>query len=83
MDKFASIAAALIGIIIALLLLPLVGLAVGAFIGFIAGLVFPGTVGLVGTLITSGVVIPAWQVGAILGFVGAFFKTRVATTTKS
>lgn len=83
MDKFATILAAILGIIIALLLLPLVGIAVGAFVGFVAGMVFPGTVGLVGTLITSGAVMPAWQVGAVLGFIGAFFKTSVRTATKS
>jgi hypothetical protein len=83
LKEFASIMGLLAIFVITLLLLPLVGIAVGAFIGWVAGMVFPGTVGLVGTLITSGVTIPAWQVGAILGFVGAFFKSSARVTTKS
>lgn len=55
-------------------IVPLIGISIGAFAGFIAGAVFPGTVGLVGSAITGGATIPAWQVGAILGFVGGFFK---------
>lgn len=68
--------AAIVSVILAIILAPLVGITVGAFAGFIVGLVFPGTIAIVGTAI-AGHVIPAWQVGAILGLVGGFFKARV------
>ncbi len=67
-----------VALVIALILIaPLVGICVGAFAGYIVGLLFPGTVAIVGSAIAGGALIPAWQVGAILGFVGGFFKTRV------
>jgi hypothetical protein len=53
----------------------LVGIGVGALVGAIAGLFFPGTIGLIGSAIAGGATMPAWQVGAVLGFVGAFFKS--------
>lgn len=70
---------ALIVFAIAIFIAPLIGICVGAFIGWVAGLVFPGTIGLVGSAIT-GLAIPGWQVGAILGFVGGFFKGRVSVS---
>lgn len=65
---------------LAIFLAPLIGITVGAFAGWVVGLFFPGTVGLVGSAIAGGAYLPAWQVGAILGFVGGFFKTRVSTS---
>lgn len=56
---------------------PLVGITVGAFAGWVVGHFFPGTVGLVGSAISGGAYMPAWQVGAVLGFVGGFLKPRV------
>lgn len=53
---------------------PLVGILLGAFAGWVVGLFFPGTLSLIGAAITASTVVPAWQVGAILGFVGGFFK---------
>lgn len=61
-----------------ILLSPLIGISLGAFAGWVVGFFFPGTIGLVGSAITGGVVIPAWQVGAMLGFVGGFFKSHVS-----
>lgn len=77
MDKVAAITTAIIAFFLALFLIPLVGIGVGAFIGWVAGLVFPGTIGIIASAITGGATMPAWQVGAILGFVGGFFKTRL------
>lgn len=70
------------GLIGLLLIAPLVGISAGAFAGYVVGQFFPGTVGLVGSALTGGATIPAWQVGAILGFVGGFFKTHVSSSNK-
>jgi len=75
-----SIVLAVLAFVGALFVLPLVGVCVGAFAGWVVGLLFPGTVGLVGSAIAGGAVLPSWQVGAILGFVGGFFKARVTTS---
>jgi hypothetical protein len=83
LNNALTIALAVIGVLLAFFLMPLIGIAVGAFIGWVVGLVFPGTIGIIGTLLTSGATMPAWQVGAILGFVGGFFKTRVTSTNNS
>ena len=69
-----------LGLIGLIFLSPLIGISVGAFAGYVVGQFFPGTVGLVGSAITGGATIPAWQVGAILGFVGGFFKSSVNTS---
>jgi hypothetical protein len=69
-----------LGLIGLIFLAPLIGISVGAFAGWVVGQFFPGTVGLVGSAITGGATIPAWQVGAILGFVGGFFKTNVSSS---
>lgn len=81
MDKLAAAALALALLALAIFAAPLVGITVGitvgAFAGWVVGQFFPGTVGLVGSAISGGAALPAWQVGAILGFVGGFFKARV------
>lgn len=74
----AQVLGALALIVLAIFLVPLLGILVGAFAGWVVGLFFPGTVGLVGSAIAGGATLPAWQVGAILGFVGGFFKTHVS-----
>lgn len=77
MSQAVQVILAMILVVLAILAAPLIGICVGAFAGYIVGLFFPGTVGLVGSAIAGGAIIPAWQVGAILGFVGGFFKTRL------
>ena len=77
MEKLFFALGAIVAGIALLLLAPLIGITVGAFAGWIVGLAFPGTVGLVGSAISGGAVMPAWQVGAVLGFVGGFFKARI------
>lgn len=70
------------GIILALVLIaPLLGAVFGSFSGFMLGLVFDET------MITLAAIIgqpdmPAWQIGAILGIVGGFFRTAVSTSSK-
>jgi len=78
MKELVTILAGLAVAVLALFLLPLVGVVLGVFAGWVVGMFFPGTVGLVGSAISGGAVIPAWQVGAVLGFVGGFFKTHVS-----
>lgn len=73
---------ALLAVALAIFIAPLIGITFGALAGYIVGQFFPGTVGLVGSAISGGAVLPAWQVGAILGFVGGFFKTRIKTSNK-
>lgn len=77
----AQLVVALAFVAMAIFFAPLIGICVGAFAGWVVGMFFPGTVGLVGSAISGGAVMPAWQVGAILGFVGGFFKTRVSTSS--
>lgn len=72
-----AITIAFLGLLAALFLIPLLGIAAGAFTGWVVGFVFPGTVGILASIMTGGATMPAWQVGAILGFVGGFFKTRI------
>lgn len=57
----------------------LLGTLGGAFAGWTVGLLFPGTLALVSTTI-FGSVIPAWQLGAALGFVGSFLSTSVSSS---
>jgi hypothetical protein len=78
MDKIA--AAFLIGLTtLALILLSVVaGTLFGAVSGAIVGYFFPGTVGLVGSVLTGGAIVPAWQIGAALGFVGGYFRKVVS-----
>jgi hypothetical protein len=77
-DDVASIICYLIIAVFAIMFLPLIGTLAGAFIGWIVGLVFPETI--LSTLARFGVRtegLQVWQLGACLGFVGAFFKTNV------
>jgi len=68
-----------VGILVLIFFAPLLGIVFGAFAGWVVGLFFPHTLDLVGQRI-FGEAIPAWQLGAALGFVGAFFKS---TTTRN
>ena len=70
-----------LGLILAIALIfiaPLVGICVGAFAGWVAGLFFPHTLGVVATVLSNGLIVAPWQIGAALGCVGGFFKTRVS-----
>ncbi len=76
MDKTVKIvgAAFLVGVL--LFLAPLFGIGFGAFAGWIAGLFYPNTLHLLGQRI--GLPVEPWQLGAMLGFVGGFFKSSLA-----
>lgn len=60
---------------------PLIGVVIGAFAGWVAGLFFPGTIGAVATVLSNGLIVAPWQIGAALGFVGGFFKTHVSKSS--
>lgn len=60
------------------LLTPIVSVLIGAFTGWVVGFAFPNTLDIVSQTITHQV-LPHWQLGAGLGFVGGFFRTTVKT----
>lgn len=75
----------LIGAIVALICLifalPLIGTALGAFTGWVVGLIWPNT--FAAFLAHFGLAAFApWKVGALLGFIGGFFKASL-TNNKS
>lgn len=70
--------AAVLGVILAFGL-ALVATVVGAFTGWIVGLMFPGTLSLLSEAMLDKT-IPAWQLGAMLGFVGSFFRSSVSSS---
>lgn len=71
-----ALSAILLGLIF-IFVVPLIGVVVGAFSGWVVGSIFPGTVALIGSAISGGATVPAWQVGAVLGYVGGFFKSTL------
>ena len=75
-DLIAAIILSAIGITIFLLLVLLATLT-GALTGWIVGWLFSETIlGFLATLGIKGIAM--WQFGAVLGFVGGFFKTNIA-----
>lgn len=50
----------------------------GAVGGFIVGLVFPDTMSLLSD--TIGIEAAPWQLGAMFGFVGSFFRSSVSSS---
>ena len=52
------------------------GVLSGALVGWVMGWAFPGTLALVSGWL-FGALVPGWQVGAALGFVGSFFRSRL------
>lgn len=75
--------AALVAIAAILFVAPFIGVLAGAFSGWVVGLLFTDTIldflSRVGVN-TAGLAV--WQIGAALGFIGAFFRASRAVTTK-
>jgi len=74
---------ALLGVFALIILFPLIGVLAGAFVGWVVGLFFEDTV--MGFFARAGFDTAGyamWQLGAALGFVGAFFRSTVTTDTK-
>lgn len=62
---------------------PLLGVLGGAFSGWVVGLFFADTVlAFVGRLGIDTTGLAMWQLGASLGFIGAFFKSTFSNTSK-
>ena len=53
----------------------LLGTLIGGIVGWIVGLVFPFVIVTLNTM--TGLTLTAFEMGAVLGFVGSFFKTSV------
>lgn len=73
---------AVVGVAAAILfLLVIAATVVGALVGWVVGWIFADTIlGFFAALGITG--FKMWQIGAILGFVGSFFKSSVSTPTK-
>lgn len=70
--------AAAIAIVVLLFIMPLIGVLFGAFAGWVVGLFFHDTI--MTFLLSVGVDVSnltMWQIGASLGFIGAFFKSTL------
>ena len=52
-------------------------MAMGAIAGWLAGVIFPQVFDALATAIFDRAV-PAWQIGAMLGFVGGFLRPRIS-----
>lgn len=73
MDKFIVAIVGGIAIVIGVLAFSLLMLAGGAAVGWIAGLVFPATA----AKIMAATGLATYQWGAIVAFVGSYFRTTV------
>lgn len=76
-------AAALAAIAAMIFFAPLIGVLFGAFTGWVVGLFFTETI--IGFFARAGFDVAGfavWQIGAALGFIGAFFKATHTNTTK-
>ena len=70
-----------LGFLVAILLAPLVAavgalvlMVMGAAAGWLAGLVFPDVFDNMSDML-FGEAVPAWQIGAMFGFIGGFFRS--------
>lgn len=64
--------------------LPCMGVLFGAFSGWVVGLFFEETVmGFLGRVGFNTAGFEMWQVGAVMGFLGAFLKTSVTSNNKN
>jgi len=58
----------------------LLGTLIGGIVGWIVGLGFPFVIVTLNTM--TGLTLTAFEMGAVLGFVGSFFKTSVTKESK-
>lgn len=80
---FSKAIVAVVAVATLVFLSPLIGVLFGAFSGFIVGLFFEQTI--VGFMTRIGFDMAGfavWQMGAALGFVGAFFRSSQTNNTK-
>lgn len=71
--------AGIVLVAVAIFVGPLVGCFVGAFCGWIVGLVFDESMAQLAKAL--GTTAYPYQIGAMLGFVGGFFRSSVSSTS--
>ena len=78
MKKFGIVIVTLAAATGIAILAALLGVLSGAFVGWVVGWFFADTI--LGFFAALGITsFKMWQVGAVLGFVGSFFKSSVTT----
>lgn len=78
--KSLTVIAGIAGLFVVLLLSPIVGVLFGAFSGWVVGVVLPETSELfLQYLKLQSPPSEMWQIGALLGFVGSFFRNSVTS----
>jgi hypothetical protein len=73
MDKFIVVIVSGLALVIGVLAFSLLMLAGGAAMGWLAGIIFPATA----SKIVAATGLATYQWGAIVAFVGAYFRTTV------
>jgi membrane protein YqaA with SNARE-associated domain len=72
-----QIVAAALGILVLLFVVIIAGTVIGGFVGWIVGLFFPFVIAALNQL--TGLELTAFEMGAVLGFVSAFFRSSPTT----
>jgi hypothetical protein len=81
MDKLIIIAGGLVAGLGLVFIGVLLGTMFGALAGWVVGLVFDQTLARVAMMLgVPGT--PAWQLGAMLGFLGGFFRSHLRESSK-
>jgi hypothetical protein len=66
-------------LLMGLFVVPFMGFVGGAYTVWLVGLFFPQTIAAIGTMMGG---LSSWQVGAVLGIVGSFFRPRPFAITR-
>jgi hypothetical protein len=82
MNDFFAVIGATIVVVLGIFAMSIAGTIFGAFAGFVVGLVFTPTFHVFMTAIGMKT-IAVWELGAVLGFVGGFFRTVVPSSNKN
>ncbi len=70
----------IIGIISLLFVAILAGTVIGGVVGWIVGLIFPFVIESLNTV--TGLKLTAFEMGAVLGFTGSFFRSSYNSSSK-
>lgn len=80
MDTLGVILIAAVTVAIAVFVGALAATAVGALVGWLVGLVFSGSMAHLQDFLHTTA--EPYQIGAMLGFIGSFFRSSVTTNSK-
>lgn len=80
MSAIAVFTLTALGIAALLFVVVLLGTLIGGIVGWVVGIVFPFVFVTLNTL--TGLTLTPFEIGAVLGFVGSFFKTSAAYESK-